>query len=272
VKNNVLMICFVKEQTPEFYLAAVKQDWNALQYIKEQTPEICLEAVKKNGIALRYIKEQTPEICLEAVKQNGISLLYVREQTPEICLEAVKQYGNALQYVREQTPEICLAAVKQDGKALEYVVHQTLEICLAAVKNNGRALEYVEEQTPEICIAAIDTDDGYKYAKYVDPDLYHHIKHLIGKVRSNLINPSEFVSFPEGVSSADFTDPITLDCLKEGEIYGFLVDCQKWYVAGSLKNMNRMIISKFRESSNEYVFVPFKNSLISVEEIKWVCI
>ena len=37
----------------------------ALQYVKEQTSEICMEAVKNNGYALQYVKEQTPEICME---------------------------------------------------------------------------------------------------------------------------------------------------------------------------------------------------------------
>jgi len=29
-------------------LEVIKQNWDALQYVKEQTPEICLEAVKKD--------------------------------------------------------------------------------------------------------------------------------------------------------------------------------------------------------------------------------
>jgi hypothetical protein len=45
-----------------------------LQFVKEQTPEICIEAVKQIGYALEFVKEQTPEICLLAVKQNGMTL------------------------------------------------------------------------------------------------------------------------------------------------------------------------------------------------------
>ena len=92
----------------------------SIMYIRNQTPEICLEAVKQYGWALQFVKEQTPEICLEAVKQNGLILQYVKEQTEKICLESVKQDGMALQYVKEQTEKICLEAVKQDGKAKEF--------------------------------------------------------------------------------------------------------------------------------------------------------
>ena len=48
----------------------------ALQYVKEQTHEICLEAVKQYGFALQYVdtETQTLEICSEAVKQNKKSM------------------------------------------------------------------------------------------------------------------------------------------------------------------------------------------------------
>ncbi len=117
---------------------------HSLKYVKEQTREICLAAVKKDGIVLEFVKEQNLEICLAAVKQDGWSLYYVKEQTPEICLAAVSQEGVALLHVIEQTLEICLAAVSKNGMALQCVREQTLEICQAAVKNNYKALNYVD--------------------------------------------------------------------------------------------------------------------------------
>ena len=57
----------------------MKQNGYALQYVREQTEEICLEAVKKDGYALRYVNEQTEEICLEAVKQNSDALQFVNK-------------------------------------------------------------------------------------------------------------------------------------------------------------------------------------------------
>ena len=65
----------------------------ALSYIKYQTPEACIKALKKNGYSLQFIKEQTRELCLIAVKQSGFTLHYVKEQTPEICLATVNQDG-----------------------------------------------------------------------------------------------------------------------------------------------------------------------------------
>jgi hypothetical protein len=79
-----------------------KEDGSALQFVKEQTPEICMKAVKQNGLALQFFKEQTPEICVEAVKQNGLALKHVKEQTPKICVEAVKQDILALEYINDE--------------------------------------------------------------------------------------------------------------------------------------------------------------------------
>ena len=31
----------------------------ALEYVKDQTPELCLEAVKQNDSALEYVKDKT---------------------------------------------------------------------------------------------------------------------------------------------------------------------------------------------------------------------
>ena len=62
-----------------------------LEYVKEQTQEICLQAVKQNGLALRFVKNQTPEICLEAVKEDGLALKYVINQTP-LIIHYLKKY------------------------------------------------------------------------------------------------------------------------------------------------------------------------------------
>ncbi|MBQ3421636.1 MAG: DUF4116 domain-containing protein, partial [Romboutsia sp.] len=172
----------------------------ALQFVKEQTPEICLEAVKQNGYALQFVKEQTPEICLEAVKEGGWTFKYVKEQIPEICLEAVKKSGWALQLVKEQTPEICLEAVKQDGRALEYVKEQTPEICLAAVKEIGEAFEYAKFQTPEMCINAIK--DSNFNIKYLNSSMYKWYGDIL---RFSILNSNDdFSNYCFYIGNANF--------------------------------------------------------------------
>ena len=61
-------------------LEAVIQYGYDLKYVKEQTTEICLIAVKQDGYALEYVKEQTNEICLEALIQNKDALKYINSK------------------------------------------------------------------------------------------------------------------------------------------------------------------------------------------------
>jgi ribosomal protein S30 len=65
---------------------------DALEYVREQTPEICLAAVKDTCDSLVFVREQTPEICLTAVKGNPYTLCIVKQQTPEICAAALVEH------------------------------------------------------------------------------------------------------------------------------------------------------------------------------------
>lgn len=58
---------------------AIQQDWNTLKYVKEQTPELCIIAVKQNRLALCSVKEQTFDICLAAVKHDADALKFISD-------------------------------------------------------------------------------------------------------------------------------------------------------------------------------------------------
>ncbi len=163
--NNYDFSCLNCNDIHELFIK-IQQEPKRLMFVKNQTKELCLLAVRKNGTNIRYVKEQTPELCMEAVKQGGLSLKYVKDQTPELCMVAVKRDGYNIQYVKEQTPELCMEAVKQKGRYLQYVKDQTPELCLLAVRKNGNNLKYVKNQTYDICAEALKNN----------PDAYEHIK------------------------------------------------------------------------------------------------
>ena len=112
-------------QHSDYELHSIIIDPSKIKYVKEQTPELCLAAVKQEAHVLEFIKEQTEKICLIAVKQERLALKHVKEQTEKICLAAVNKNGEALEFVKEQTTKICLVAVNQTGLALLYVKEQT---------------------------------------------------------------------------------------------------------------------------------------------------
>jgi hypothetical protein len=133
------------------------RDGLELFYVKKQTYEICLAAVKQNGLAWAFIrnKEYKVDLYEEAIKSNARTIELVIEKSPTINLFSVIRNCWSLQYIEDQTLWMCLIAVKQHGETLEFVKDQTEEICLEAVKENGLALRFVKEQTPEICRTAL---------------------------------------------------------------------------------------------------------------------
>ncbi|HBG8470868.1 TPA: DUF4116 domain-containing protein [Clostridioides difficile] len=151
-----------KLQRNNLYKKAVSKDGELLKYVKKQTEEICLLAVRENPWALIHVKRQTERICIEAVKQWGTILQFVKKQTPKICLEAVKQNSFALYYVKKQFEEVCIEAVKQDGDALKYIKKQTKELCLRAIENDVCSLQYVK--WAELNLTEFEVDEICKFA------------------------------------------------------------------------------------------------------------
>ncbi|WP_176072548.1 DUF4116 domain-containing protein, partial [Clostridioides difficile] len=93
-------------------------------YIKKQSPEICIEAVKENGYALKYVEKQTSKICLEAVRKNGLALKYVEDQLDKICVEALKKNKLAIRYVKDKEKylkEFGIKYLEAQGEAREVI-------------------------------------------------------------------------------------------------------------------------------------------------------
>ncbi len=232
----------------------------SLEFAEKQTTNMCMEAVKQNGLQLEFVEQQLPKICLAAVQQNGLALEFVEYQTEFLCLEAVKQNGLALEFVEEQTDEICMEAVKQNGLALEFVEYQTQEICMEAVRQDGVAIQYVFYPTMELCEAAFQQTILARYYM-VKP----FQEEFIDKIR-----PTHLESLPDTIAISDVADPITLEPLVADTIYGWIVEHGRWYLAGSLKTINKMIATNYKDSSLDAVFIPIKNSLFPVSELHWV--
>lgn len=146
-----------------------------------------------------------------------------------------------------QTYEMCLDVVSKWGLTIIFVKgdYRTLELCLAAVKQNNDAIKYVPAEFLERCRQEITTDGQIL-----------HIENLS--------------SLPSAYSFSDFVDPYTLDSLIEGETYAFIVENDKWYLAGSYSMFQDMISTRYRRSNLSSLFVPFKNNLVQTSQLVWV--
>ena len=130
---------------------AVRKDGLALRFIKTQTPELCLEAIKQNPKAILYAdKEMCEQInshcykqLLEAAKSGKAS----REKEKKARKRKISKETNLINLcdIEKQTDSLCLKAVKQDGLQLQYVHRQTRKICREAIKQNHDAHDFVRD-------------------------------------------------------------------------------------------------------------------------------
>jgi hypothetical protein len=119
---------------------------NGMMYIKYQTDEDCIRAVKKSSYNLRYIKNPTFEVCLIAIQKDPYLLQSIKIQEDRLCIFAVSLNGLVLQFVKKQT-----SIIQQNTEAFKYVKNQTAEICLEAVRLNPLNLQYVNYEYLNIC-------------------------------------------------------------------------------------------------------------------------
>ena len=52
----------------------------ALAYVKKQTTDICLAAIKENGCALEYVQKPTKELYVDAVNSNIMALQHITDK------------------------------------------------------------------------------------------------------------------------------------------------------------------------------------------------
>jgi hypothetical protein len=270
-------------KTEKVCLAAIRKNPEALKYVENQTYDMCFLAVSLDGCTIRYVKEQSEELCILACNNHPCAIYYITNQTPAICRAALSKKGINLRDIKEQTEELCMLAIENDPSALYYVKDKTFNVCIAALKKKGSMIQYISNPSLELCKIAVESDytaiayftqteEICRIAFNKNPNsvLYMKPEFKILFDTSVLIKPSNPIPFPSHLNPDDFTDPISFDSLQKDSIYGFLVENDKWYLAGSLTSFNHMIAHNVRNSSKHSVFVPIKNCMVSTSDIIWV--
>lgn len=115
VSEDGFMLEFVKNQTDNISLAAVRNNWHALEFVKNQTRDVILEAIYQCGLALGYVRDQSEELCIEAVRSHFEALDLVENQSRDVCLEALRVHGGwCIVYIKEPTTELWELAIRDD--------------------------------------------------------------------------------------------------------------------------------------------------------------
>jgi len=87
---------------------------------------------------------------------------------------------------------------------------------------------------------------------------------------ASMFEPTKFIELPPSLCINELVDPITFEAPVKGELYAFLIEKDKYYIAGSYTSLKEMIKQAFRGSSTEQVFIPMRNGLVPNSELHWV--
>lgn len=160
VALNGLNLQYVKDQTDEICIKAVRNNIKAIQYVKNKSQDFIITICDFEPNILRYV-DQTPELCqrifdISIYVNLPIGMLYqnLQYKTEEMSLKLIKRDCRNILFVDDQTENICINAVQKDGLMLEFVKNQTDKICLEAIKNNVEAFKFVKNKTLDFCMQA----------------------------------------------------------------------------------------------------------------------
>jgi hypothetical protein len=103
-----------------FCLNAVRQDGLLLRFVRNQTEEVIRAALLQNGMALKYVKDPTQEMCLLAMQQNAraFQLVPIDKRDNAINTIAVETSWTYLALVEQKTELLCVLAVLQSAQAI----------------------------------------------------------------------------------------------------------------------------------------------------------
>lgn len=159
LNHNGYMLEFLKDQTEELCLIAVKSEGDALRYVKKQTAKICQAAVKNDGLALKYVKRPSKKIQIAAIENDAYAIEFCKDQTMELQRLAVRKNGYSISEIRGTVHvEICDLAVNQAPRALKFIKHQTINQGVTAMLKDPMASRCVARHLRERVYARVSAE------------------------------------------------------------------------------------------------------------------
>jgi hypothetical protein len=213
VKQNGLLLEFIKNQTYSICIEAVKQNAEAIKFVKELNNDVVVHALMKDGNVLKYLPQyQVPPFCLLAVTSNPDAIRYIPYKfiTWEIKEVAINsQY--ALTKIKDYNQEQIRRNVElfnYDIKILENInIQMPNEFWLNGLKHVSNILTYAKPLNYYLVLAACLKDPAnLYYTNIFNNDLKEYIMRLSFKenpmraifyVNKSIIQKYYFTHYPK---------------------------------------------------------------------------
>jgi hypothetical protein len=167
-EDNVDKIFNLFNNSEDLLLKAIRQDGLIIRFIKIQSEKIKLEAVKNNALAIKYIENPSEELQLLAVTQCGFAIRFLNNASEKVKLAAVNQIGDCIQHIDNPSEQVQLNAVSCDGTVLSFIKNPTKKVMKKAVQVSGHAIKWIKNPDEDIQIEAIKAS-AYSIADIENP-------------------------------------------------------------------------------------------------------
>lgn len=157
---NVYNIKYAQFQTVEMSnkLILEHEGYAWFKYLHHQTPEVCWAAVKAEWQNLEFVKDKTIPLCRLALQQpHNHALQFVPNKTLKMCLWGIKHCAANYEFAPKKTLWFQKQAIKTNPKVFEYIRPQTPELYAYMLKMHPDTTIRVNPDTDS------DSDDGSDY-------------------------------------------------------------------------------------------------------------
>jgi hypothetical protein len=146
LKQNGLLLKYVKNPTDEMKKIALKQNGFALLSIDDPTDEMKKIAITTSPDAIKLIKNPSDELKLLAVKNGICNIRAIDNPTDEMKILYITENPDCIQFVDNPTYEMKLLALSLGCAPCYCDGCQTYELCKIAIEKYPLNIFYIDEE------------------------------------------------------------------------------------------------------------------------------
>lgn len=175
IREKPTWLRFVKNQTEELCIEAIKKNITAFKYVKNQTYNTCTAVLDKSLEYFKYIKEPTLEIKKYLLSKDGTYIKDFENPSEELIIEAVKSKPESIFFISKPSEKVLEVLFKYDGSYLEYYPTENVELQKIAIANNILSINFIKEPCKDIILLFAMTYPEYFFVF----DKYQNLKDLV---------------------------------------------------------------------------------------------
>ena len=126
-------------------LEGVRQNGLVIEFIKNPSEQVKLEAVKEDGYAIQYIDNPSEQLQLEAIRQDGYNIEFIDNPSSYIksVLDVIETSGRKVYVLHEEGKEPLFSVGCQCNITKEYFIKRIYNLD-GGLKENPHRQEYLD--------------------------------------------------------------------------------------------------------------------------------